>query len=435
MAGAAPRALAAQVLVAVWRDSAHLDTALRQRRMPQANLRDAALTQELTYGVLRFQPRLEFWLARLLRQPLKAADLDVHALLLIGLYQLDALRVPAHAAVKETAEACRRLNKPWAVKLLNAVLRRFQREHDALRSAAQQDEAAHFAHPAWFIERLRDEWPERWQDILEAGNARAPLSLRVNRCRSTRAGLLQRFAEAGIVAQAGSVAADCVVLEQARDVETLPGFAEGLFSVQDQAAQLAAPLLGIEPGMRVLDACAAPGGKTGHILECCPEVGALLALDTDALRSARIRANLERLGLAAELRVADATRPAEWWDGRPFQRILLDAPCSATGVLRRHPDIKARRRPADVSAVTALQAALLDALWPLLASGGKLLYVTCSVLAEENAQQIGRFLAAHPEARALPLPEHCGVAAGAGRQILPGTQGMDGFFYAAVSKP
>lgn len=434
MPGASSRAIAAQVLVAVLREQAHLNSALNRLRPSYLAARDAALVQELCYGVLRFQPRLEFWLARLLNQPLKSADLDVHALLLVGLYQLTAMRVPSHAAVKETAEACRTLGKPWAVKLVNAVLRRFQREQLPLQSAAEKDEAARYMHPRWFIERLRTDWPDHWDALLAANNARPPLSLRVNRRVRQRDELLQTFAAAGFAARSCTVSVDGIVLETAADVESLPGFATGQFSVQDEAAQLAAGLLDVHAGMRVLDACAAPGGKTAHLLECYPDAGEVVALDSDPLRSARIGENLERLGLQATLQVADATQPDDWWDGRQFERVLLDAPCSATGVIRRHPDIKARRRPEDVSVAANLQARLLTSLWPLLAPGGKLLYVTCSVLAEENSLQLKAFLAAHGDAQPVQLPDTWGVAAGPGRQILTGQGDMDGFYYACLSK-
>lgn len=434
MAGATTRAAAAQVLVAVLRDQVHLGSAL-QRFVPEGfPARDTALVQELCYGVLRFRPRLEFWLARLLQRPLKAQDLDVHVLLLAGLYQLTETRVPSHAAVKETAEACRYVHKEWAVKLVNAVLRRFEREQEALRAACLQDAVARYLHPDWFMRKMQAQWPLHWQAILEAGNQRPPLSLRVNRRTATRAELLQAFAAAGIAAHACSFSADGVVLAKPLDVESLPGFATGKFSVQDEAAQLAAELLQVQPGMRVLDACAAPGGKTGHLLERYPDAGEVVALDNDGVRMHKVRDNLRRLGLTATLCTADAARPHDWWDGRFFQRILLDAPCSASGVIRRHPDIKSRRTPAQVSAVVALQAQLLAALWPLLAPGGKLLYATCSLLAEENAQQLAAFLAGHGDARPVMPQAAWGMPAGAGRQILPGQAGMDGFYYAVVEK-
>lgn len=434
MSGAGSRATAAHVLTAVLRDGTHLNTALKQLRPADLAARDAALVQEFCYGTLRYRPRLEFWLTRLLKQPLKAADLDVHVLLLIGLYQLTAMRVPAHAAVKETVQACRSFGKPWAANLVNAVLRRFQREQAGLESAATQDERAHYMHPRWFIERVRQDWPQHWRELLEANNARPPLCLRVNRLRTTRDTLLQMFAAAGVNARAGDVSDDALILEKPADVESLPGYVQGYFSVQDEAAQLAAGGLDTRAGMRVLDACAAPGGKAAHILERCPGLAELVAVDSDAGRSQRIGATLERLGLQATLRIADATRPDAWWDGRQFDRILLDAPCSATGVMRRHPDIKNRRSPEDVTRMAELQAGLLAALWPLLAPGGKLLYVTCSVLAEENACQIERFLAACDTAMLIELPEHWGLPAGGGRQILPGQNGMDGFYYACLVK-
>ncbi|MGA9852949.1 MAG: 16S rRNA (cytosine(967)-C(5))-methyltransferase RsmB [Gammaproteobacteria bacterium] len=434
MTATSPRALAAKVLVAVLRDDSHLNTALRQFTPPENPLRDAALAQELCYGTLRFQPRLEFWLGKLLERPLKAGETEVHALLLLGLYQLSELRVPAHAAVKETAEAARLLGKPWAVGLVNAVLRRFQRERVRFQSELTQCDEALYAHARWLIERIRASWPENWQAILEANNIRPPLTLRANQRITGRDALVLEFASAGIAAQACKFSTDGLMVTAPVNVETLPGFAEGKFSVQDEAAQLAAELLEVQPGMRVLDACAAPGGKTCHLLERYPGMGELLALDNDAARIGKIHDNLRRLGLKATVRTADVARPHDWWDGRPFERILLDAPCSASGVIRRHPDIKARRRPQDITAATVLQAQLLTALWPLLASGGKLLYATCSVLNEENAFQMQSFLTMHPDARSAELAAGWGVNAAPGRQILTGQDRMDGFYYACLGK-
>ncbi|MGH8312132.1 MAG: 16S rRNA (cytosine(967)-C(5))-methyltransferase RsmB [Gammaproteobacteria bacterium] len=427
-----PRALAARVLAAVWQ-GARLDQALRQSLSRDFSPRDAALVRELCYGTLRFEPRLEFWLTGLLARPLDARESELRALLLLGLYQLSEMRVAPHAAIGETVEACRHLSKPWAVQLVNAVLRRFQREQARLMTELPQHAGAYYAHPRWLLERIRQDWPDRWREILEAGNQRPPLTLRVNRLRRTRAALLEELAATGIAAQACEFSADGVIALEPFDVRTQPGFSAGHFSVQDEAAQLAAELLELRAGMRVLDACAAPGGKTCHLLECCPQAQ-LLALDNDAQRVPKIHENLQRLGLRAEISVADATRPDSWWDGRPFERILLDAPCSATGVIRRHPDIKARRRPAEVSAAVAVQARMLAALWPLLASGGKLLYVTCSLLVEENAAQVNNFLVAHADARALPIAARWGVASPPGRQILAGESRMDGFYYACLHK-
>ena len=365
---------------------------------------------------------------------MKAADLDVKLLLLLGVYQLSAMRVPPHAAVQQTVEACRGLGKEWAAGLVNAVLRRFQREAGELETAVASDPVARYAHPAWFIEELQRDWPEHWQGMLEAGNQRPPLTLRINRQRVSREGYLAQLAAAGIGAKACVHSAAGVMLDTPMDVSGLPGFAEGLCSVQDEGAQLAAELLDAHAGMRVLDACAAPGGKTCHVLEREPELGLMLAVELEARRAARIRENFKRLGLAAELRVADAGQPAQWWDGMAFERILLDAPCSASGVVRRHPDVKARRTPAEVAAAVALQARLLAALWPLLAPRGKLLYVTCSVFQRENARQLEAFLAEHGDAEPLQPDAAWGVAAGPGRQVLTGEGGMDGFYYACLHK-
>ena len=427
-----PRALAARVLATVWHGS-RLDDALRQFADRDLPARDSALVQELCYGTLRFQPRLEFWLRQLLARPLKPRDFDVHALLLLGLYQLTETRVPPHAAVRETVEVCRHLDKPWAVQLANAVLRRFQREQMRLQSELPQHEEALYAHPRWLLDRIRHDWPDRWREVLEAGNRRPPLTLRVNCQRLARDALLTELDSAGIAAKPCEFSADGVSPLVPFDVRAQPGFAAGQFSVQDQAAQLAADLLETRARMRVLDACAAPGGKTCHVLERCPQAQ-VLALDNDAARAQKIHQNLQRLGLSAEVKVADATRPRDWWDGRPFERILLDAPCSATGVIRRHPDVKARRRPAEVRTAVAAQARLLAALWPLLSHGGKLLYVTCSLLAEENADQVGGFVAAHADAHPLPISAHWGIASPPGRQILTGQSDMDGFYYACLQK-
>jgi 16S rRNA (cytosine967-C5)-methyltransferase len=429
-----PRALAVEALLAVLHDDLLLTPAAERAAAACADPRDAALVKELCYGTLRWQPKLEALLTKLLQHPLKVADLDVQVLLLLGLYQLTHMRVPSHAAVQETVEVCRVLDKPWATKLVNGVLRRFLRERAQLEAACATDPTACYAHPRWFIEAVQHDWPEHWPAVLEAGNLRPPFTLRVNRRLTDRDAYLAELAAAGMDARACAHSADGVVLEQPVDVVRLPGFAEGRCSVQDEAAQLAEGLLDAGSGMRVLDACAAPGGKACHTLERHTDLALLLAVERDAERARRIHANLGRLGLAAEVRVGDATAPGAWWDGVPFDRILLDAPCSASGVVRRHPDVKARRTASEVAVAAGLQARLLDALWPLLAPRGKLLYVTCSVFQRENATQLAAFLATHADAEALPLTVGWGIAAGAGRQILTGEDGMDGFYYACVQK-
>lgn len=391
------------------------------------------LTQELCYGTLRWAPRLEALAARLLDRPLRERDGDVHALLLVGLYQLLYLDVPPHAAVSLTVEAAAKLKKEWARGLLNGVLRRLLREQERLLAAVDGSASAALAHPAWLLARFEQDWPEDWRAIACANNARPPMTLRVNRRQGSRAGYLARLEAAGIAATAVAQTPDAITLATPCPVEQLPGFADGAVSVQDAAAQLAAGLLQLTPGQRVLDACAAPGGKTAHMLETCPEIE-VLALDSEAERLRRVAENLKRLQLSAELCAGDAGTPATWWDGKPFDRILLDAPCSGSGVIRRHPDIKSLRRPEDIAALAAQQARLLRALWPLLAPGGILVYATCSILTAENAGQVAAFLHDEVQAQELPITAPWGRAVAVGRQILPGENGMDGFYYAVLRK-
>jgi 16S rRNA (cytosine967-C5)-methyltransferase len=395
--------------------------------------RERALTQELTFGTLRWYHRLESILGALLRQRLKAKDRDLHALLLVGLYQLLVLRLTPHAAVHETVEAARQLGKPWAAGLVNGVLRNAQRGSAALAEAAADDPVARWSYPRWWIRRLQKDWPDHWQEILEAGNQRPPMVLRVNRLHSDRPAYLARLEGADIAARPLDACESAVLLETAVSVDRLPGFESGVVSVQDAAAQLVAEELAPQAGQRILDACAAPGGKTGHILELAPELE-LYAVDSDARRSALIRDNLHRLGMRAKLVVGDAAAPQNWWDGRQFDRILLDAPCSASGVVRRHPDIKLLRRAPDVQALAAKQQQLLAALWPLLAPGGILLYVTCSVFKAENAVGVQAFVARCADSREAPMKMRWGIAQSVGRQILPGQMEMDGFYLARLTK-
>jgi 16S rRNA (cytosine967-C5)-methyltransferase len=396
--------------------------------------RDRGLLGELCYGVLRWHPRLAALLKRLLDRPLKPRDRLVEALLLVGLYQLLYLRVPRHAAVNETVAACRTLDRPHLARLANAVLRRLLREETALLEALDRDPVAATAHPAWLLRALREAWPQEWQAIVAGGNRHPPLTLRVNRRRTTRDDYLGRLAQAGIRADPAPFVEAGLVVETPVPPDTLPGYAEGLFSVQDAAAQLCAGLLDLAPGQRVLDACAAPGGKTTHLLEAQPHLARLVAVDSAGARLDRLRENLERLGLTAEVRAADVGAPATWWDAQPFDRILLDAPCSATGVIRRHPDIKVLRRADDIPSLQAGQARLLDGVWRALARGGMLLYVTCSILPEENELQVRRFLERHPDARPRPMSAPWGRPRTPGRQTLPGEHDMDGFFFCRLEK-
>jgi 16S rRNA (cytosine967-C5)-methyltransferase len=395
--------------------------------------RDRALAQELSYGTLRYYPRLKALLKQLLQKPLKGRDRDVMALLLIGCYQLLYLRVADHAAVNETAGAAKALGKRWAVGLVNGVLRRLQREQEVLLARLESVEEARYAMPAWLLQALRQRWPDSWSVQAAALNARPPMSLRVNLSRLSREDYLQQLTEIGIGASAHPLVESGVELAKPVEVELLPGFDSGEVSVQDGAAQLAAGLLALAPGQRVLDACAAPGGKSGHLLEMQPDIN-LTAMDLDEDRLQRVAENLSRLGLQAELVTGDAAEPAGPWAERSYQRILLDVPCSATGVIRRHPDIKLLRRESDIEELVRLQRRILMQIWPLLEPGGLLLYATCSLLSAENECQLDWFLTQQPAAREHPLQVKWGEPCSVGRQIAPGESGMDGFYYALLEK-
>jgi 16S rRNA (cytosine967-C5)-methyltransferase len=428
-----PRLAAAKALAAVLNGKASLNSSL-PTQMDKVEDRDRGFTQDLAFGTARWQPRLSALAAKLLQKPFKAADADVEALLLVGLYQLLYTRVPAHAAIGETVGCADKLKKPWAKALLNAVLRRAQRESEALLAELEHDPVVRTAHPRWLQKSLKAFWPEQWEAICAANNAHPPMILRVNRRHQTRDAYLGLLSDAGIAATPCVYSRDGIILDAAADVRSLPGFAEGWISVQDEAAQLAADLLDLAPGQRVLDACCAPGGKTCHILEAEPALAGVVAVDLEAKRLVRVRENLARLGLSAELIAADGRDTATWWDGKPFQRILLDAPCSATGVIRRHPDIKLTRQPDDIVALAVLQGELLDALWPTLEVGGILLYATCSTLPTENTEVIAAFLARTSGARELDLATAAGIKQPHGRQLLAQEGGHDGFYYAKLIK-
>ncbi|MER2295956.1 MAG: 16S rRNA (cytosine(967)-C(5))-methyltransferase RsmB [Pseudomonas sp.] len=428
-----PRLAAARALAAVLSGKASLNSSL-PGQLEKVDERDRGLTQDLAFGTARWQPRLDLLAAQLLQKPFKAADADVQALLLVGLYQLFYSRIPAHAAIGETVGCADKLKKPWAKGLLNAVLRRAQREGQALLASMERDPVVRTAHPRWLQKSLKAFWPEQWEAICAANNAHPPMILRVNRRHHSREAYLALLTAAGIGASACQYSRDGIVLAQACDVRSLPGFAEGWVSVQDEAAQLAADLLELAPGQRVLDACCAPGGKTCHLLEAEAGLGQVVAIDLEAKRLARVRENLDRLQLDAELIACDARETASWWDGKPFQRILLDAPCSATGVIRRHPDIKLTRQAEDIPALATLQGELLDALWPTLEVGGMLLYATCSSLPTENTEVIEAFLDRTPGARELDLATAAGLRQPHGRQLLAQEGGHDGFYYAKLIK-
>ncbi len=429
-AGGRDAALA--VLREVLHDGRSLTNAVEGRLHRAADPRERALARELASGVVRRLPSLRYVLARLLDRPRRRLEARLETALLLGLYQVLYTRVPSHAAVHETVRLAGR--SPRRRALANAVLRRAANERGALLRDLEQtpDAEARFAHPRWFIKRLRADWPDDWEAILAANSSRAPMTLRAARRAGGRAACLDRLRRSGIEAVAHPAAPDAIVLARPVGVDALPGFPDGAVSVQDAAAQLAVPLLGLEPGLRVLDACAAPGGKTAQILDEEPHLRELVAVDVDPERLARAERTIARTGGRARFVAADASAPAEWWDGVPFERILIDAPCSGSGVIRRHPDVKLHRRAADLDALEARQSALLEAAWGMLAPSGRLVYATCSVLLQEGALQMARFLERHDDAE--PIEIRGGRACGPGSQILPGESGMDGFFHARVSK-
>ena len=426
------RALAATVLA----DVALTGVSLRERLQPAqtrlADPRDRALLTALVNEGARWWLRYDKALDTLLQKPLRQREPALHALLVLGLVQLEVLKVPPHAAVAASVEATRALERGGFAKLVNAILRRWLRERDALNAQRDRDAVTRTAHPRWLLDMLAHDWPQQADAILAANNAPMPPMLRVNARRTSRAELLDALAQAGVDAAAHAFLPDAITLAANTDITHLPCFADGRLSVQDGAAQCAADLLDLTDGLRVLDACAAPGGKACHALERAAIN--LLALERDAQRTHAIEANLARLGLSGRVRTGDASNPAAWWDNQPFDRILLDAPCSATGVIRRHPDIKLHRRSDDIAVLAREQSRLLSALWPLLAAGGSLVYATCSVLRAENERVIDAFTGSHPDAKAHPFELPAGRRAGAGWQILPGEGGLDGMFYAVLKK-
>lgn len=423
------RLIAAQVLAdTVWQGKSLSQTLplAQQQVAPEARAR----LQDLCFGSCRWWYRLHAELDGHLRKPLKAGDRVVEALLIVALYQLRYTRTPVHAVVSEAVESCRALGKPYLSGLVNAVLRGAERDGEPAPASV----AIRTGHPAWLAAKLEHNWPEQWEAILEANNTRAPMTLRVNARHGSREDYLQRLAAAGIEASPCTWAPFGIQLAQPCPVNELPGFEDGDSSVQDEAAQLCSTLLAPQAGQHVLDACAAPGGKTCAMLEQVDDLE-MIALDQDDQRLDRLRDNLSRLDLSAQVRCADAAALDDWWDGRPFDRILLDAPCSATGVIRRHPDIKLLRRETDILPLSELQLRLLKQLWTTLAPGGRLLYATCSVFPQENQRIITRFLRDQADARALPLAVEWGLDTGDGRQFLPTPGGQDGFFYACLEKP
>ncbi|HKZ09987.1 MAG TPA: 16S rRNA (cytosine(967)-C(5))-methyltransferase RsmB [Rhodanobacteraceae bacterium] len=426
------RGLAAEVLADVALRGASLREHLQPAQSKLVDARDRAFLTALCNEGARWWLRFDKALDGLLQRPLREREPALHALLVLGLVQLEVLHLPPHAAVAATVEATRALQRGGFSKLVNAVLRRWLRERDGLNATLNREQSTRFAHPRWLVEALAHDWPDQVEDILAKNNQPSPPMLRVNPRRATREAVLLELAEAGIRAQPHPWLRDALQIDAHADLARLPGFTKGHFSVQDGAAQCAADLMDLHDGMRVLDACAAPGGKACHMLEHADLE--LLALEREPARASSIRSNLERLHLSCELRNGDAGDPAAWWDRKPFDRILLDAPCSATGVIRRHPDIKLHRRASDIPQRAREQARLLEALWPLLARHGRLVYATCAVLHEENERVVAGFIDAHPDAHPEPCDLPVGRPTGAGWQILPGEGGLDGMYYAVIAK-
>lgn len=421
------RALAAQTIEKVVEQGQSLSNVLPASQKALSE-KDSALLQELCYGTLRTLPQLEWIIGQLIARPMTGKQRDIHFLIMTGLYQLIFTRIPAHAALAETVEGAITLRRPQLKGLINGVLRQFQRKQEELMQAMNSGDQQ-YLHPQWLLARLKRAWPEEWQKIVAANNQRPPMWLRVNRQHHSRDSWLEILQKEGKTAEPHPEHPDALRLETPCAVSQLPGFDKGWVTVQDASAQGCLALLAPQDHEFILDLCAAPGGKTTHILEAAPQAR-VMAVDIDAQRLTRINENLQRLHMSAEVKLGDGTTPEKWCGNAQFDRILLDAPCSATGVIRRHPDIKWLRRDRDITELAALQQQILDAVWPHLKSGGVLLYATCSVLPEENHLQIAAFLKRHSNARL----ENMGTIDQPGKQVFPDPLGGDGFYYAKLTK-
>jgi 16S rRNA (cytosine967-C5)-methyltransferase len=435
---ASARSLAAHAVARILREGVTLDAALKDA-LVAANPQLAPTVRSLSYGAVRGYYRHEAILGRLLSAPVKSLDFLVRALLSVALYELEDERTPQYAVVDAAVQTAKATDAARAAGLINAVLRRYLRERAALDAEIARNPATRHASPVWLADRLRADWPVRWTQLLAAGDAQAPMWLRINSRRTTIDEYLEMVRVAGLGARAEPRVPQAVLLDAPCDVQDLPGFAQGLVSVQDLGAQCVAFPLGLAAGQRVLDACAAPGGKTALIAEREPDLAKLVAVDIDPQRLVRVRENLTRGNLHADVQSGDAGEPAAWWDGVPFDRILLDAPCSGLGVIRRHPDIRLRKSPSDIDKLPQLQRRLLDAAWTMLKAGGRLVYATCTLTRSENRDLIAAFLRSTEDAHCVPAEDwvgwpNFGEADDFGRQILPGEAGADGFYYAALTK-
>jgi 16S rRNA (cytosine967-C5)-methyltransferase len=429
------RAIAASIITEVTAQRKSLNDVFNERK--QANSDGSSLLKELCYGTLRWYFRLKPMANYMLDKPLPAKHELIQNLILVGLYQLIYLRIPDHAAVSETVAAAKELNKKWSTALINKILRRFIREKDTILAIIDTESSQRQAHPSWLVEQLQKAWPNKWEDILSANNIKGPMSLRVNPLKSSAKEYLSCLEELNIPATILPDLPQAIQLTHPLQAEKLPNFENGYCYIQDQAGQNSAQLLDLKPGQRVLDACAAPGSKTTQIMETEPELEHLVAIDKDPKRLILIKQNIDRLDLAHEhvqLVLADTSHTKQWWTGKQFDRILLDAPCSATGVIRRHPDIKLLRKPDDIIKQANVQTHLLNELWPLLKKDGKLLYSTCSILPTENESVISAFLSRHKNAKSISIKLPGATQTAKGAQFLPTEEGPDGFYYSLLTK-
>ena len=435
---AGARSLAAHAVARILREGVTLDAALKDA-LAAATPALAPAVRSLSYGAVRGYYRHEAILGRLLSAPVRSLDFLVRALLSVALYELEDERTPEYAVVDAAVETAKTTDAVRAAGLINAVLRRYLRERKAVDAEVARNPAARHASPAWLADRLRADWPVRWTQLLAAGDAQAPMWLRVNKQRTTAEAYVEKLRQSGIGARTEARVPLAVILDSPCEVQDLPGFTEGAVSVQDLGAQCVAFPLALAAGQRVLDACAAPGGKTALMAERELDMAQLVAVDIDPQRLARVSENLSRASLSARLIHGDAGEPGAWWDGVPFDRILLDAPCSALGVIRRHPDIRLRKSPADIDKLPAIQTRLLNSAWRMLAPGGRLVYATCTVTRSENRNLVAAFLRSTPDAAHVPAAlwegwPNLGETDEIGQQILPGEAGADGFYYAALTK-
>ena len=424
------RFIAIKVLSRVMQKGESLSTAI-PKEIKNLDERDRPLVQALVYGVLRWRWQLDSILSKYIKKPLRSKDQDVHIILMLGVLQLLWMRTPDYAVVDAAVKSSLKIKKKWAKGFINAILRQIIREREEINY--KDTEEAEFSHPQWLIDFIKKDWPQDWQHILTQANEEAPMTLRIDTKQTSLTDYMQQLNEVELDGQVMDTVPTALVLEQAADVFRLPGFEEGKVSVQDGAAQLAAHLIQLEPEQKVLDACAAPGGKTAHMLQTEPGIK-VDAVDISELRLERVEENLQRLNLQANLITSDISQPDEWWDGEQYDRILLDAPCSATGVIRRHPDIKSLRWETDIADLVATQHKILDALWPTLKPGGLMLYATCSILKAENEEQMQDFLKRTDNAEEVKIKAEWGHEQKAGRQVLTGEQQMDGFYYALIRK-